>query len=285
MKSNATPTPTRYLRLKGTAVPRVIEFSAHGTGVGKTIAAHRTRHHLDKAGVKNVLVTIESRAVLPHRKLRGSDVFISTEDFKLAREMPGGLPALLRPMYLAIAEAAREGSVVIIDWPGGAAHVRLEAMAATRFGQRIRELGISCISVIVTTASLDRMKQATENLLSTAEVAPGIRRGLLLNERAGKFEFIAGTALGDAFKDLMVAAEGAEIIRFGSIVGESWQACEAAGLSFEAVLRATAAHIADATRLDLFTAAATQTEVLTWWDATKLALDQVFPFRQPGDQI
>jgi hypothetical protein len=258
---------------------RVIEFTADATAVGKSLAALRTRYYLDQRGIANVLVLIESRGVEAYKTRRRGDLFIAVEDFRRAQELPGGLAGVLRPLYLAIERAAKTGAVVIIDWAGGQAQNRLEALAATQFDRRLMELGLAGLSVIVTTSAADRMHQAAANLARTAEAAPLLQRALLLNARGGGFEFAPGSAPAAAFKSLMQAAAGAGVLRFPSIEGESWQECEEAGLTLPAVIRATPGHIAAKTKLDNFSAAACISEVAAWWSATEESFGAVLPFR------
>jgi hypothetical protein len=267
------------VKLTSTGRPQVIEFSADATGVGKTTAALRLRYHCEQRDIKTVLVTIESRGVAATRASRPADVFIATEDFRRAKEMPGGLVGVLRPLYGAIEQAAKTGAAVIIDWAGGHAQSRIEALAATQFDQRLTEFRMVGVSVIVTTSSTDKMRQAATNLLRTQEVVPGLQRVLLLNARNGSFDFIPGTAPATAYKNLMKAAQGGKLIRFPAIEGESWQECDQAGLTMPAVIRATPAHIAGRTKLDTFTAAACISEVAAWWALTEKSLAAVFPFR------
>jgi hypothetical protein len=257
----------------------VIEFSADATGVGKSLAALRTRYYFDARDVPNVLVSIETRGVEAYRKRRRGDLFIATEDFKRAQELPGGLVGVLRPLFDAIERAAKANAVVIIDWPGGQAQNRLQVLAATGFDQRLAELQVAGLSVVVTTCLSDRMRQAAANLVKTHEVAPSLQRALLLNERGGAFKFAAGSAPAAAYRELQRAAAGVPVVRFPAIEAESWQECEAAGFSLPGLIRATPAAIAERTRLDRFSAAACSAEVAAWWTLTEQSLTPVLPFR------
>ena len=266
-------------KLTGTKLPQVIELSADATSVGKTTAAWRIRHYCDQRGIKTILVTIESRGITVGRALRPGDVVIATEDFRRAKELPGGLAGVLRPLSTAIERAARTGAAVVIDWAGGHAQDRLEALAAMCFDQILAEFDLVGISVIVTTCATDKMRQASLNLTTTREVVPGLQRALLLNERGGRFDFIPGSAPAVAYQELLRAAQGVKAIRFPAIEGESWQACEQAGLTMPAVIRATPAQLAAKLRLDRFTTAAIISEVTAWWTLTERSLASVFPFR------
>lgn len=274
---------TTKVKLTDTGLPQVIELSADATAVGKTTAAWRIRHHFDQHGIKTVMVTIESRGVTRSQAYRRNDIFISTEDFKRASELPGGIVGVLEPLYAAIEQAGGTDSIVIVDWAGGQAQARLEALAATQFDQRLAELNIVGLSVIVTTAAIDKMRQAAENLTQTQAVAPGLQRALLLNARGGAFDFIPNSAAAGAYKGLLKAAQGAKVIRFPAIEGESWQECQQAGLSMLAVIKSTPADLAAKTKLNRFTAAACCNEIRAWYKLTEASLSLVLPFRAASD--
>lgn len=267
------------IRLTGTGLPQVIELTADATGVGKTMAAWRIRHYCDQRGIKTILVTIESRGIAATRAFRPADVVIYTEDFRRAKELPGGLVGVLRPLSLAIERAAKTGVAVIVDWAGGHAQDRLEALTAMRFDEILAEFHMVGLSVVVTTSATDKMRQAALNLTRTQEVVPGLQRAVLLNARGGAFNFIPGTAPAMAYKDLMNAAQGVKIIRFPAVEGESWQECEQAGLAMPAVIGAAAAQLAAKIRQDRFTAAAIISEMTAWWKLTERDLVAVLPFR------
>jgi hypothetical protein len=269
-------------KVSGAGLPRVIEFSADATGVGKTTAAWRLRHHCDRHGVKTMMVTIESRGVTHSQAHRQQDVIIATEDFKRAAELPGGLAGVLQPLYDTIEKAAETDSVVIVDWAGGQAQARLEALAATQFDERLAELDLVGMAVIVTSCAVEKMVQASNNMLRTREVAPGLQRALLLNERWGDFKFIHGSAAAAAYKSLMKTAQDSSIIRFPSIAGESWQECQQAGLTMPQVINSKPSEIAAKTGMNRFTAAACRNEVAAWFIRTETSLNQVLPFRTPA---
>jgi hypothetical protein len=268
---------TPSMKLTGSGLPQVIELSADGTAVGKTTTAWRIRHYCDRYGIKTVLVAIESRGNRRAQAYRRSDIFIATEDFKRARELPGGLVGVLQPLFAAIEQAAKSDGIVIVDWAGGQAQARLEVLTASGFDQRLAELNMVGLSVIVTTSAVEKMRQAADNLTGTLEAAPGLQRVLLLNAHGGAFQFIPNTAAAAAYKALLKADTA--VIRFPSIEGESWQECQQAGLSMLAVIKSTPAELATKTRLDRFTAAACRAEIAAWYKLTDTALRQVLPFR------
>jgi hypothetical protein len=193
--------------------------------------------------------------------------------------LPGGLVGVLQPLYLKIEKAAETHSIVIVDWAGGQAQARLEALAATQFDERLAELDLVGLAVIVSTCAIEKMDQASNNLLRTREVAPGLQRALLLNARGGAFEFIPGSAAAIAYKSLLKSAQGASIIRFPPIEGESWQECQQAGLSMPQVIKSKPAEVAAKTGMNRFTAAACRNEIAAWYLRTKASINQVLPFR------
>lgn len=266
----------RAVPLATRGISQLIELTADGTALGKSLATIRLRHHYEQHGVRTTVVWIESAGVQPRHR-RASDVFIATESFTEANGQPGALAGLLAPAFVKIAEAAAKEEAVLVDWAGGQAQNWLEVLAATGFDDRLAELEIRGRSVVVTTNATARMHEAAANLADTARLAPGLARTLLLNERNGAFRFIAGTASADAYRSLLDAAQGS-VIRFARIRGESWQSCEDAGFSLPAVVRAAPALIAEKTKLDPFTAAACVSECGAWWAATEKELSGVFPF-------
>jgi hypothetical protein len=259
-------------------LPLVVEFTADATGVGKTLAALRIRHHLDQAGIHNVLVRIESRGV--GQPLRQGDVFIAVEDFANAARMAGGLAGVLAPMSAAIIAAARNRSVVLVDWAGGLAQHHLEHLAQTRFDEQLAGMHVTGLCIGVTTNRLEHMRQAAANLRAVATTAPGMHRGLLLNSRFGTFNFIAGSQPATAYRDLLKAAQNdCALLRFPAVVGESWKTAEDAKLTLPEVVRCSPSVFAKRTGLDPFTAAACITEVGAWLDLTREELQRVLRFR------
>ena len=257
------------------AFPQVIDLGADATGVGKTTMAWRLIYHYAQHGIATTIVRIETRGVaMPPQKV--PTVFIAVEDFALAGRLPGGLAGVVRPMFAAIERAAETGGAVIVDWAGGMAQNRHQILAATGFDERLADLNLLGLSVVVTTNATDRMRQCAHYLSHTAEIAPGLRRALLLNERLGDFDFPDGSEPATAYRELLQAAGRIPRIRMPAIVGESWQICESAGLTMPAVIQSSPAFISQRTGLDRFTATAVITEIAAWWDATQTELDRVF---------
>jgi hypothetical protein len=269
---------TAKIPLSETSPPHVVEFTADGTGVGKSFSAWRTRYHYELAGIPTTLVRIESRGV--EKALRKTDIFIPVESFAQAGRMPGGLAGVLQPLFATVASATKTKSAVIIDWAGGLARHRAEILAATRFDERLAELDVIGLSFVVTTNGTDRMKQAAENLRTVKQAAPGLLRCLLLNKRFGGFSFIAGSDPAAVYRDLLKAAQdGCGTVTLPAIAGESWKYCEDAGLTLPQVMSFTSGEIAKRTGLDAFTATACATEVAAFWDLSEKELSRVLRFR------
>jgi hypothetical protein len=268
---------TIKLPLTETSLPHYVEFTADGTAVGKSFFGTRVRYHYELAGLRTTLVRIESRGV--DKPLRKTDVYIPVENFAQASRLPGGMVGVLRPLFDAIAAAAKTQGVVIVDWAGGLARLRVEMLASTRFDERLAELGVAGLSFFVTTNPTDRMRQAAANLADSQLAAPGLARALLLNKRLGDFDFLAGSGPAAAFRDLHNAAQGCPVLAFEGIAGESWKICEDAALTMPFVVRSKPAEIAARTGLDDFTAAACGTEVAAWWATSDAELQRVLRFR------
>lgn len=258
-------------------LPLYIELVADATGVGKSFAAWRIRHHLDQAGIPSVMAHIETRGVRAAR--RKGDVFIAVEDFAQASQRPGGIAGVLQPLSATILASARTRRVVIADWAGGVARHHQEYLTKTHLDATLARLGITGLSIAVTTNRTEQMRQAADNLRALATTAPGLRRSLLLNERFGGFAFIAGSQPALAYRDLMRAAQGCAVIKFPAVVGDSWKAAEDAHMTMPQVRDATAEAFADKSGLDLLTAAACITEVGVFSQLSEAALNGALRFR------
>jgi hypothetical protein len=265
--------------LTETALPMFVEFFADATGVGKSFAAWRARYHFEQAGIKTTLVRVETRGVA--QRLRAGDIFVPVEDFAQAGQRPGGLVGVLAPLSAAIGRLANtRRAVVIADWAGGLAQHHAAHLAATQFDKRLAELGVTGISFVATTNRTEQMRQAAEILRMLATTAPGLHRGLLLNDRFGGFSFPTGSRPAAVYRDLVKAAQdNCAVITLPAVVGESWKYCEDAGLRMPEVVRSTPAAFAKATGLDPFTAAACVTEVAAFWELSEQALNRVWRFR------
>ncbi len=258
-------------------LPLFIDLFADATGVGKTFSAWRIRYHCDAAGIPTTMVRIETRGVA--QRLRKGDVYIPVEDFAQASQRPGGLAGILSPLSAAIAKSAQTGGITIADWAGGLARHHAAFLTTTHFDEQLAALGVTGLSIVASTNRLDQMRQSAENLRSLAATAPGLHRALLLNERFGKFEFMAGSGPAFAYRALLKTAQDCDVIRFPAVVGESWKYAEDAGLTMPQVMLSRPADFAEKTGLDRFTAAACITEVAAFWVLSEQVLNRVLRFR------
>ena len=249
-------------------LPHFLEFVAHGTSVGKSLLATFACLIYVQLGYQPILIRIESRAV----RRDGADVAIDTEDFARSAQLPGGVAGVLQPLFSALGSAKEERTAVILDWGGGQSDHRYRAYAATRFGERLAAMGIPAVSAIVTTAAADHMKQAVENLRTSALIAPQIRRVLVLNRHEGRFDFAAGSGVRATFDTLLEAAKDVAIMKVEDVDGESWKRCDDAQLTMAEVvgmdIPALAAHL----NIDEFIAAACQSQVSAWMMSTEQAM-------------
>ena len=273
---------TKGTTLADQKVPQFIEATADGTALGKSFTIERLRYHYERHGIKTTIVRIESRGVA-HRPLRESDIFIPTEEFAQSKRRIGGLAGVLQPLFAAIARAAQNETAVLLDWAGGHAQNRLEVLTATAFDERLAELCVRGCSVTITSNVVARMREATDNLLKTAETAPGLTRKLLLNGHRGPFVFPADTTAHAAYRDLLTAAKGA-VMRLPEIGGDAWPICEANSLSMLQVLRATPKELAELVNQDPFIAKAVINEIAAWWVTSEKEIKREFPLPKPSNK-
>jgi hypothetical protein len=269
-KSNKPSTPPSTIVL-----PRFLEFVAHATAVGKSLLAAFAYMFYLQHGYQPILVRIESRAV----RRSGADILIDTEDFAQSSRLPGGVAGVLRPLFPALDRARNERVAVIVDWGGGLSDYRHQAYAATRFGERLAGMGIPGVSAIVTTSAADRMAQATENLGTSARIAPQISRRLILNRRAGPFHFVPGSEQRRTFEALQKAAEGVQIMKIDAVAGESWKMCDDSNLTMAEVIAMDIPELAARLREDEFIATACQTQVAAWWESTEAEMLRTLTLR------
>jgi hypothetical protein len=271
MTKSKTTTPTPKIEL-----PRFLEFFAYATAVGKSLLAAYVFMLYQQCGYEPILVRIESRAV----RRDGATITIDSEDFAQSSKLPGGVAGVLRPLFAALELAKKEERVaVIVDWGGGLSAYRMQAFAATRFGERLAGMGIPGMSAIVTTSAADRMAQAAEALSTSATVAPQISRCLVLNRRAGNFNFVAGSEQRVTFEALQKAAEGVPTMRIDVVAGESWKACEDSNLTMAEVIAMDIEALAAKLREEEFIATACQTQIAAWWESTEAEMLRVLTLR------
>jgi hypothetical protein len=254
-------------------VPRVIlpaflEFVAHGTGVGKSLLAMFAYWLYLQMGYRVTLVRIESRGV----RRDGADIVIDTEAFARAGQLKGGVAGVLQPLFGALKASQAQKAAVIVDWGGGQSEHRASAYAATRFGATLAAMRIPAVTAIVTTATVDHMKQAADNLRTSELIAPEIRRVLVQNRHAGDFIFEPGSGVRATFDSMMHEAKAASIMKIADVDGESWKCCSDAGLTMAEVVAMPVADLAQRLHLDEFLATACQSQVAAWMASTEQSM-------------
>lgn len=257
-------------------LPNILEFSGHGTGMGKSLLATTAetlyRHH----GFDVTVIRIESRQIAH----RGEHIAIATEHFARAATLVGGVSAVAEPIFSAInALKSNERRAVLIDWAGGHANHRSEIYAATRFGQRIGARGLSAMSVILTTNTSADMIHAASLLETSRQIVPEIGLRLALNRRRGSFNFLAGSEQSKAFA--LCRATGVPSLDIRAVGGESWKICDECGLTMPDVIRMDVERLAERLRSDDFIAAAVQTEVAAWYTTTLAELEKSLSTSMP----
>ncbi|MEY9464006.1 hypothetical protein [Bradyrhizobium ottawaense] len=215
---------------------RFIEFVSVASHVGKSTLADFTKQLLAQFGIPIRFIRIESKAARSRQS--GDVVHIDTENFAAAARLAGAEAAVLRPVFEIMEQAALDEArqVIVLDWGGGLSQLRAQIYAATQFDAQLSDLGMQGLSVVTTTALTDRMAQARELIELTQDIAPGLHIALALNRRNGAFGFVDGTEEKRVFRDLMKAAKGLPVIKVPAVAGESWQACQAAGLTMHEVI-------------------------------------------------
>jgi hypothetical protein len=247
------------------------ECIAPGTAVGKSLTANFIAALLRSAGYKVTSVKIESR----YADRRGADVLIDAEDFSQSARLPGAAAGVLRPLFSILERAKATDTIVVLDWGGGLASYRNEAYAAVRFDDRLAAWGVPGLTIVPTTSSVDRMKQAADVIAKSALVAPGIDRLLLLNRRLGPFVFMSGTAERKAYDDLRAMAAGVPTIEIPAVAGESLKSCDDANLSMREVLGMKVDALAGRLGEMEPIAAAIQRHVAAWWEASEANMRSV----------
>ena len=170
---------------------RFIEFVSTASHVGKSMLSTFVALLLRQLGHKVLLVRIESKAV----RSAFADIHIDSEDFAGAARLPGGEVAVLRPLYDALQKAVQDDAkpVVIVDWAGGLSAHRAKIHAATRFDDRLADIGMRGRTMVLTTSLSDRMRQAAELIAQTRTITPALDVALVLNHRVGNFRFVEGS--------------------------------------------------------------------------------------------
>jgi hypothetical protein len=135
-------------------------------------------------------------------------------------------------------------------------------MAATRFGDLLAAFGMTGLSLVVTTNASDRMAEAVENLNLLEQVAPGLQRGLVLNSRAGDFNFASGSEQARLLQTLLDLPDLSAVLRIPLLRGGCWKLCEEAGYSaMPEVMLTTPSDLAERLKVNRFLAASVITEI------------------------
>jgi hypothetical protein len=251
-----------------------IEFISIASHVGKSMMATFVALMLRQLGVPVFVVRIESKMA----RSKESSIHIDSEDFAGAARLPGGEVAILRPVYEALQAAAQKTPkpVIVLDWGGGLAEHRAKIFASTRFDDRLADLQMRGLSVVVTTSLADRMQHAQELIAQTQLITPNLDVALLLNRRVGSFSFVDGSEEKRIFRDLQKTAKNVPIIKIPAIAGETWKACEAAGLSMVEVVELPLVTLAK--RLggeNPWLVSAFQMQTAAWWQSAEREVLQV----------
>ena len=247
---------------------RFVEFTSPSSHVGKSMLSKFLAHLLRQQGIEVILIRIESKAV----HSADADIHIASEDFADAARLPGAEVAVLRPVYAALQKAAKDDAkpVVIVDWAGGLSEYRAKIYAATRFDDRLADVGIRGLTVVVTTSLSDRMRQAAELVTQTRTITPNLYVALALNYRVGPFRFVEGSDERRVFQGLQTATKGLSVIKIPAIAGETWKTCEAAGLTMieaiEMPLRELEKRLGGE---NAWLASAFQMQVAAWWQTAE----------------
>jgi hypothetical protein len=247
---------------------RFIEFVSTASHVGKSMLSTFVALLLRQLGHKVLVVRIESKAV----RSPLTDIHIASEDFADAARLPGGEVAVLRPLYDALQKAAQDDAkpVVIVDWAGGLSSHRAKIFAATRFDDRLADVGMRGRTMVLTTSLSDRMRQAAELIGQTRTITPTLDVALVLNRRVGHFRFVEGSDERQIHEELLKAAKGCPVIKIPPITGETWKVCEAAGLSMTDTIELPLRELAQ--RLggeNAWLASAFQMQVAAWWQSSE----------------
>lgn len=254
-------------------LPSVVDITGHGTGLGKSLLATTSALVYRQAGYEVTVVRIESKLI--KRREAEADIFIATENFAHAATLVGGLAGVVDPLFETFKTIKPGKSAVIVDWGGGQADHRSQIFVATRFGARLKAMGIAATSVIATTNAANDMAQAEELLRTSAMIAPEINRCLALNRRRGPFAFGNGSEQSRVYNRLRDEAKGARTFEVRAVGGESWKVCDEAGLSMPEVIEADLEALSARIGQNHFIAGACQTEVAAWYSATEAELLRV----------
>lgn len=260
---------------KTTSLPDLIEITADGTSIGKTVLADRVAHFYREVGRKVVRVQIESSRRRGSAADTGDMVFINLEEFANAGIRNGGLVGVLSPLFEAIMQAPKTGAAVVVDWAGGTAGHRLEVLAATNFDATLAALKVRALSIVMTTNSSEHMAQAGKHLQSLQKVAPNLPCALGLSGRAGPFDWPVGSEQRSHFDRLLATAKNIPVLRVPLVAGRALQVCADAGLVPTEAMLLEFEELAAKLGVHVFAATACATEIALWWQRVGSELRKV----------
>lgn len=251
-----------------TTLPDVVEVTADGTSMGKTVLAARLAHLYGEVGRKVTRIEIESSRRRGGPRDTGDSVFISLEEFANAGIRTAGLVGVLGPLFEAIMQIPKNGGAVVVDWAGGTVGHRLEVLAATNFDTTLAAMHLKARSIVMTTNSSEHMQQAEKHLQSLETIAPDLPRALALSGRAGPFDWPVGSEQRGHFDRLLTTAGEVPILRIPLAAGRALQVCADAGLDPTQALLMNFDELAARLGVHVFAATACATEIALWWQRT-----------------
>ncbi len=262
--------------------PLYLEVLGASTHLGKTLMANRLRDAFTDMGVPVTLVRIESERVTA--VTTDYDVWIPTEHFARAADLPGGVAGVLRPAFLALQPIAEVGGCMIVDWAGGLVGHRASMLAATALGRMLEKRGFETRAFVMTTNHPDRMAEAREVIEVSAKVAPEIPHTLVLNESHGSFDFVEGSMLSKRLSDLLQTQRGKRVLRMEKIHGDSLGHLAPAGMTLGGLLDQEPDLLAEMIGSDEITVTACLSHLAAWHQRTGAEVRAVLPFLEevPG---
>lgn len=268
------------LAMPGNALGRLprhfFDITADGTHQGKTTVAARLRAHCEDAGLAVTMVRIESEHVA--RGLREGDVLVPVEEIGKAGKVVGGIVGILEPALAAVTRMLHGGGVVIMDWGGGLGDYRLELLATTGLGQILAQEGIPAWSVVVATGIETSMAQGLRVLERTAQIAPDLKRALVLNQLHGNFDVASSTPLGQK-KGALLAHKGlGATLNIPLASGQAMAALAPLGTDHRTLLEMVPEDVAKRLGVSPFLARAILAHFAAWYTKSAEEIEKIAPF-------
>jgi len=275
----ANPTPAQ-----NPVLADVIEFVGDPTSVGKTTLALRSCHLLREAGRHVTLVRIESARRRNDAKwVADRQIFIETEVFADAANRNAGVVGVLEPVFEAILGINKVKDAVIIDWAGGLSTHRLEVLAATGFDNVLGAMQLRAISAVVTTNSVEHLRQAESYLHRLKTIAPEMQHSIVLSCKSGSFTFPKGSEQGAAFSNLMREVGDAPFVRIPLAAGRALSIVNDAGIDPALAMIEPVQDLARRLKTHVFAASALQSELALWWNDTEHELRKIIGGHDASD--